>query len=71
MEDAIQQAIPEGEILVHFDVIVETRRGPDARRICFRRFTPLGSDPLLSLGLLSAARARLSRRLGFPGPDDE
>jgi hypothetical protein len=64
VEDAINALLPDDEVMVHFDVLVETRCGPDARKIRFRRFSPPGSDPLLSLGLLTAVTARLNRLLG-------
>jgi len=65
MEEVIRDAVPEEEFVTHFDVLVETRSGPDARTIRFRRYSPPGSDPLLSLGLLSAVKARLTRKLGL------
>lgn len=65
MEESIKKALPEDEYLIHFTVLVETRSGPDARKIRVRRFAPQGSDPLLSLGLLAAATSRLRRRLGL------
>lgn len=63
LEDVIRRAIPENEIVVHFDVVVETRHGPEARKIRIRRFSPPGSDPVMSLGLLTAAREKLASRL--------
>jgi hypothetical protein len=65
IEEAIRLAVPDDEIMVHFDVLVETRHGPGARLIRYRRLAPPGSDPLLSLGLLTAATGRLRRRLGM------
>ena len=67
VEEAIRSSIDPGEIVIHFDLIVETRYGDGARKIRFRRFTTPGSDPLLSLGLLDAAIGRLRRRLGAGG----
>lgn len=67
LEEVIREAVPPGEVVVHFDVLVETRVGPEARQIRFRRFSPPGSDPLVSLGLLSAMKARLRHQLGIGG----
>lgn len=63
LEDVIRRAVPDDEIVVHFDVVVETRHGPEAKKIRVRRFSPPGSDPVLSLGLLTAALGKLSSRL--------
>ena len=70
LEDDLCALIPEDEVIVHFDVLVETRCGPDARRIRYRRLSPPGSDPLLSLGLMQASLNRLSLRLGLNGEHD-
>lgn len=67
VEEAIRDVLPEGEMIVHFDILVETRVGPEARKIRFRRLSPAGSNPLLSLGLLQACLAQLSLRLGLTG----
>jgi hypothetical protein len=67
VEEAIRSSVGPDEIVIHFDLIVETRYGENARKIRFRRFTMPGSDPLLSLGLLDAAIGRLRRRLGVGG----
>jgi hypothetical protein len=42
---------------------VSTRTGPAAETIKYRRFSPSGSDPGLSLALLDVLRIRLQRRL--------
>jgi hypothetical protein len=65
LEETIRSLIGDDEVMVHFDVLVETRSGPDASRIRFTRFAPAGSDPLLSLGLMTAALSRLKKRLGL------
>lgn len=69
LEDVIRRAVPDGEIVVHFDVVVETRHGPRAQKIRVRRFSPPGSDPMLSLGLLTAARETLASRLSRSEPE--
>jgi hypothetical protein len=63
LENAIRAMVPDDEVLVHFDVCVSTRRGSALDKIKYRRYSPSGSDPGLSLALLDILRLRLQRRL--------
>jgi len=60
LEEAVREAVPEGEIVCHFDLIVQTRYGPDASDIRTRRVSMPGANPHLSLGVLTAQAERLS-----------
>lgn len=63
IEEAVRGSVPAGEFLVHYEVIVQTRTGPDASEIVTRRVSMPGCDPHLSLGVLTVQAALLSRTL--------
>lgn len=51
LEQVIEEAVP-GEVVVHYDVIIKTRSGPDLEEIHTYRISMPGSDPDLTLGTL-------------------
>lgn len=63
LESVIIGIVPEDELVTHFEVIISTRRGDAAEQIRYHRLSTPGSDPALSLGLLTAMCARLERQL--------
>ena len=67
LEDIIRELVPEGEIVTHFDVVVQTRSGYAARQLRMYRYTVEGSDPLHSAELLRAALRRLEGRINAAG----
>jgi hypothetical protein len=71
VEHAIGEAITvhgrldPGEIIVHYALVIETRRVDDSgiERIRRHAWTPDGSDPHLSYGLLAAAAEKILRKI--------
>lgn len=61
-----------GELVIHFDLVVETRRIDDTGHEHIRRhhWSPNGSTPHLSYGVLAAEAQRILRKLsgGERGP---
>lgn len=51
LEQMLQAAVP-GEVVVHYDVIIKTRTGPDLEEIHTYRISMPGSDPDLTVGTL-------------------
>ena len=66
LEEVIRKGAPEGEVVTHWDLIVETRCLNHPSRIKQRRYAPEGSNPYLTLGILDAMVAKLRYQLG-PG----
>lgn len=63
LEAAVEACVPEGEYLVHYELIIQTRTGNGAEEIVTRRICTPGGDPYLSFGLLTMQAALLSRRM--------
>ncbi len=59
LEEAVREAVPEGEIVTHFDLIVQTRFGSDASDIRTWRISMPGANPHLSYGVLRSQAERL------------
>lgn len=59
----VRKLVPDGEVVVHIDVCVASRVGPDLEEIAFRRFSPAGSDPVYSVMMLGILRNRLKHQL--------
>jgi hypothetical protein len=59
IEDAIRATVPEGEIVIHYDLVVTTRLINDPGRGRTHRYSTPGSDPEISLGKLTAETDRL------------
>jgi hypothetical protein len=67
IEEALDRhgSLEPGEVVTHFDLVVETRRVDDegvehVRRL---RWSPVGSNPHLSYGLLSAEAERIKNKI--------
>lgn len=63
LEEAVRAAVPQGEFLIHYEVIIQTRTGPDAAEIMTRRVSMPSADPHLSLGVLTMQMALVSRKI--------
>ena len=59
----VRQLVPPGETVVHIDVCVATRLGPNLDDIAFRRYSPAGSDPVYSVMMLGVLTKRLRKQL--------
>jgi hypothetical protein len=62
----VQELVPDGEIVIHIDVCVATRCGPEMDGVLFRRYSPKGADPFYSLISLGILKKRLAKRLRRP-----
>jgi hypothetical protein len=59
----VRQLVPPGETVVHIDVCVATRLGPNLDDVAFRRYSPAGSDPVYSVMMLGVLTKRLRKQL--------
>lgn len=66
IDEVIRSYSAAGEIVTHWETIVETRCVNHPNLIRQRRYAPDGSNPYLSLGILDAMAADLRYHLG-PG----
>jgi hypothetical protein len=67
IEELVGTLLPEGHMIYHLDVCVATRRIDNPSNGAFRRFPGVGTDPLLSGGvlmfLLDELRVRMNPNL--------
>jgi hypothetical protein len=63
----LHDAVPDGEVLVHYDIVVKTRSGPDMELINTYVISMPGADPDLTMGTLLRASGFLPANSRLPG----